>query len=210
MPVLKFLLWPSRTVRIQPSIAVEIARFSQMWIKTITEGKYSYKHQIYAKGQKWYYMNKFNNNSSYYYILTLQSYCSFNVSVKYKQDCFLYLHKCTYHFSRISVFWDRLGIQGHWEHVIHRKLLSCVIYLCRDPKSPKSGLWKTLGHFLYPNGPSHMPFITQGGVRSEGLNKMLSSLPVQFASARYKQTPACPFGLSCGISVYQIDSRQPS
>ena len=48
--------------------------------------------------------------------------------------------------------------------MIHRKLFSCVIYLCIDPKSPKCGLWESLGHFLYPNGPTGMPLITQGTI----------------------------------------------
>lgn len=47
------------------------------------------------------------------------------------------------------------------------------------------------------------------GVCSQGLDQMLSSPHVQFASARWKQTPACPFGLCCGICIYRINSRQP-
>lgn len=48
--------------------------------------------------------------------------------------------------------------------MINVRLFSCVIYLCIDPKSPKCGLWESLGHSLYPNGPSNMTPITQGTV----------------------------------------------
>lgn len=83
--------------------------------------------------------------------------------VECRQDHFLYLHKCTHHFSGMSTFWDRLEIQDHWQ-VCEIQLFSCIIYLCIDPKPPKCCLWDGLGHFLCPDGPSDMSLVTLGTV----------------------------------------------
>lgn len=93
----------------------------------------------------------------------MQSYCSLNVYVEHREDHVLYLHKCTRHFSAISIFWDRLEIQGH-QQLCDIQLFSCVIYLCIDSKSPKCVLQDSLGHFLCPNGPSDMSLVAQGTV----------------------------------------------
>lgn len=86
------------------------------------------------------------------------------------------------------VFW---GIDWKYKvtssYVIQRKTFSCVIYLRIGPKSPKCGLWESLGHFHYPNGPSDMLSslrIPYARTCFEHLDQMLSNPHVQFASAR--------------------------